>query len=94
MYFILHYRTIDNFITEREKYRAEHLKKVKEAFNNQHLVLGGSLESPANEALLVFECEDEDIVKNFAQNDPYVINELITSWVVRKWNVVIGKALK
>lgn len=94
MYFILHYQTIDDFITKREKYRTEHLKKVKEAFENQHLVLGGSLENPASEALLVFQCNDESIVKNFAKNDPYVINQLITSWVVRKWNVVIGNALK
>ena len=93
MYFILHYQTINNFIEKREKYRAEHLEKVRDAFKNQYLVLGGALENPENEALLVFECEDRSIVEDFAKNDPYVVNNLVTSWSVRKWNVVIGNTL-
>ncbi len=89
-YYILVYKTIDNYLQERPKYRMEHLNLVTESFNNGELILGGAMDNPADEALLIFKGESEDIAKSFALNDPYLKNGLVKKWYVRKWNVVIG----
>ncbi len=33
------------------------------------------------------------MVEEFARNDPYVLNGLVTRWEVRPWAVVIGDEL-
>lgn len=89
-YFILIYKTGDNFLEERKKFRKEHLSHATEYFNEGYLQQGGTLENPANEALLIFKADSEKIIEAFVKNDPYYNNGLIKSWTVRKWNVAIG----
>jgi hypothetical protein len=89
-YYILDYITSGNYLEERVKYRKEHLNHATEYFNEGYLILGGAIDA-ANEAVLVFKADSDKIVEAFAQNDPYVKNGLITSWSVKKWNVVIGE---
>lgn len=90
MYFILFYKTVDNFIEKRAIYRNDHLQLVKGARENQSLVMAGALADPADGAVLVFKGEDASVAEDFARNDPYVKNGLITKWSVRPWTVVIG----
>lgn len=91
-YYILIYTTIDNFVEERQPYRAKHLALATRYVEQGHLVLGGALADPADEALLVFKADNPGIVRSFVEQDPYVINGLVTDWTVRKWNVVLGTA--
>ena len=90
MYFILFYKTVDNFIEKRANYRNDHLELVQKAQANQSLVMAGALADPADGAVLVFKGEDARVAEDFARNDPYVKNGLITEWSVRAWTVVIG----
>ncbi|MDX1543471.1 MAG: hypothetical protein R3214_05935, partial [Christiangramia sp.] len=71
-------------------YRAEHLGLARDAAEKGELVLGGALDSPADQAILVFLGENETVATSFAENDPYVKNALIKEWKVRKWNAVVG----
>jgi uncharacterized protein YciI len=89
-YYILTYKTTDNYLKEREKFRQEHLNHATEYFNEGYLQLGGALENPGNEALLLFKSDSEEIIEAFVKNDPYFKNGLIKSWTVIKWNVAIG----
>lgn len=89
-YYLLFYELTGNYLQERGKYRAEHLGLAKEASEKGELVLGGALDNPADEAILVFRGADESVANNFAKKDPYVKNGLIKEWKVRKWNAVIG----
>lgn len=89
-YYILTYDTTPTYLEERTKYRKEHLERAKQSQNDGHLVMGGALEEPADKAILIFKGENEDAVKEFAENDPYVKNGLVKKWYVRKWNVVVG----
>ncbi|TBW30046.1 YciI-like protein [Gramella sp. KN1008] len=89
-YYILFYELTENYLQERGQYRAEHLGLAKEAAEKGELVLGGALDNPADEAVLVFRGVDESVASNFAENDPYVKNGLIKEWKVRKWNAVVG----
>ncbi|MBL7968718.1 MAG: YciI family protein [Prolixibacteraceae bacterium] len=90
MYYILFYKTVENYIEKRAPFREEHLALARQALENGELVLGGALSDPADGAVLVFKGESRTVAESFAQNDPYVKNGLIPEWNVREWNVVIG----
>jgi uncharacterized protein YciI len=89
-YYILVYRTVDNYIEKRAQYRDEHLALATEFSESKGLILAGALTDPPDEALLIFKAESDEVVKSFVHHDPYVNNGLIKEWYIRKWNVVIG----
>jgi len=90
MYYILFYKTVDNYVERRKPFRKEHLKYANAAHERGDLVMAGALAEPADGAVLVFESGSAAIAEEFAKNDPYVKNGLITEWEVRPWTVVIG----
>jgi uncharacterized protein YciI len=90
MYYVLFYKTVENYIEKRIPYREDHLKHAQEAHRQGRLVLAGALSDPADSAILVFKGDSPIFAEEFARNDPYVINGLITEWQVRPWTVVIG----
>ncbi|MGE5428556.1 MAG: YciI-like protein [Methylococcaceae bacterium] len=90
MYYILFYKTVENYVERRKPFRDEHLKLAMEAYNNGAVVMAGALADPADEAVLVFKGDSPAVAEAFAKNDPYVKNGLIKEWKVRPWSVVIG----
>jgi len=90
MYYILFYKTVDNYVEKRAPFREEHLTYANAAYQRGDLVMAGALAEPMDGAVLVFKGEEASIAKEFAKNDPYVKNGLITEWEVRPWTVVIG----
>jgi hypothetical protein len=90
-YYLLFYKTIENYVEKRAPYRAEHLELAKEAHQNGALVMAGAMAEPADGAVLIFKGESPKIAEDFAKNDPYVKNGLIKSWEVRPWTVVVGQ---
>ncbi|MHB2035856.1 MAG: YciI-like protein [Nitrososphaerales archaeon] len=93
MHYILFYEVVNDYITKRAQFREAHLKLAREAFNRGELVLGGAFAEPADGAALVFRGPSPASAENFAKNDPYVKNGLVTSWRVRKWTTVIGDGM-
>ena len=91
MYFLLFYETVENYVEERAPFREAHLAYAKAAHDRGELYLGGALSEPADGAVLVFRSDYATAAENFAKNDPYVLNELISKWTVRPWIVVIGE---
>lgn len=90
MYYILFYKTIDNYVERRIPYRVEHLDYAQKAHERGDLVIAGALAEPADAAVLIFRGDSSSVASDFAKNDPYVKNGLITEWNVRPWSVVIG----
>jgi uncharacterized protein len=90
MYYALFYKTVENYVERRQPFRELHLAHAQKYKDDGSLVMGGAFGDTADGALIIFE-GDERIAKAFAENDPYVINGLITEWKVRKWNVVIQR---
>jgi len=84
---VLQYDAVDDFINRRTPYREEHLRLIREAHARGEIVMAGALGNPPDGGLLVFKAEIE-VAENFARRDPYVVNGLVTRWVVRPWNVV------
>jgi uncharacterized protein YciI len=90
MYYILFYKTVDDYITRRAQYREAHLKLANESRARGELFMAGALAEPPDSAVLVFKGDSPAVAENFAKNDPYVKNGLIVEWKVRPWTVVIG----
>ena len=91
MHYQLIYELVDDYLSRREQYRAEHLALAKAATERGELMLAGALQDPADQAVLVFEGDSPEAAESFARADPYVQNGLVKSWRVRPWRVVIGK---
>jgi len=89
-HFALLYEAVDDFIERRGVYREEHLRLAREAHARGELFLAGALADPPDGALLIFLADDASTAEEFARNDPYVKNGLVTRWKVKPWNVVIG----
>lgn len=89
MYYILFYDLVDNALEARAPYRGEHLKRALEAYENGFMVMAGALTDPPDTSILVFKADDKSAVEEFARNDPYVINGVVTRWSVRQWAVAL-----
>ena len=89
-YFALFYDVVNDFVSRRAAYREEHLRLGREAHRRGELLLAGAFTEPADRALLVFRAAGRAAVEEFARNDPYVTNGLVTRWDIRPWAVVIG----
>ena len=86
-YCVLQYDAVDDFINRRTPYREEHRRLIREAHARGEIVMAGALGNPPDGGLLVFKASTT-VAEDFARRDPYVINGLITRWVVRPWTVV------
>jgi uncharacterized protein len=93
MHYILFYDVVDDYVERRVQFREAHLNHARAAVERGELVLGGALADPVDAAVILFRGSAE-VAEAFAKSDPYVINGLVKSWRVRKWNTVIGGAIK
>jgi uncharacterized protein YciI len=89
-YYLLEYTLVDDYLQRRAEFRHDHLELARAAAQRGELVLAGALSDPADRALLVWSTDDPSVVEDFAEQDPYVVEGLVTSWTVRPWTVVIG----
>lgn len=90
MHFLLFYDVTADYVKRRAEYRNEHLRLAWDSSARGELILGGALTEPVDGAVLLFKADSASIVEEFAKNDPYVRNGLVTSWRVRQWITVVG----
>ena len=86
---VLYYKTVPNYKEKRKVVRTIHLEHVKKYADRGEIIMGGALEDPADEALIIFNTDDITVAEDFARADPYVLNGLITEWRARLWNEVV-----
>lgn len=90
-HFLLFYDVSDDYLERRAEFRSAHLEKAWASSKNGELVLGGALQNPTDQAILLFKTESAESVEAFAKTDPYVLNGLVKSWRVREWMTVAGE---
>jgi uncharacterized protein YciI len=90
MYYLLFYDVVDEYVERRRPFREAHLQLARAAEERGELLLGGALAGPVDGAVLLFAGDGPAVAERFAENDPYVLNGLVTNWRVREWTVVIG----
>jgi uncharacterized protein len=90
MHYILFYDVVPDYLARRAPLREQHLGLIRQAYERRELVIAGALADPADGAVLVFRGPSPEPAEAFAKADPYVLNGLVTTWRVRKWDTVIG----
>jgi uncharacterized protein len=91
MHCLLFYDVVDDYQNRRVPFRGEHLAYAQAFVDRGQLLLGGALANPVDGAVLLFQVDSADEVKEFAADDPYVIHGLVTRWRVREWTTVVGR---
>jgi uncharacterized protein len=92
MHFMLIYDVGPDYIQRRGQFRQEHLTLAWRAAEAGQLLLGGALEEPTEQALLLFESDSPQAATAFAEADPYVRHGLVRRWRVKRWNTVVGSS--
>jgi uncharacterized protein len=90
-HYLLLYTVTQDYLERRPLYRDEHLRRAWDAERRGELVLAGALADPADTGLLLFRTRSRDVIEQFARQDPYVVNGLVSSWHIREWQTVVGK---
>ena len=71
-------------------WRDQHLALARQAHDRGELALAGALSDPVDHSVLVLLVPEASVAEDFARNDPYVKEGLVTAWRIRSWRVVIG----
>ena len=87
--FLLIYDVVDDYVERRAPLRARHLALARAARERGDLVMAGAYGDPIVGAVLVFRAEDASTADDFARQDPYVTEGLVTAWRVHPWNEVL-----
>ena len=90
MHYVLFYEVVEQYAERRAPFRVEHLAHARKAVADGALVLGGAFANPIDGTMLLFKGSSPAVAEEFAKNDPYVINGLVTKWRVREWTTVVG----
>jgi uncharacterized protein YciI len=90
-HFLLLYDVGDDYVAQRAAFRDAHLAKAWAAHARGELLLGGALAEPVDGAVLLFTGSSARVAEDFARQDPYVVNGLVTRWRVREWTTVVGE---
>jgi uncharacterized protein YciI len=90
-YYALFYEAVDDMVSRRAPFRAEHLQLVRDAHARGEIVLAGAIGDPPDGALIVFRGESPAAAEAFAAIDPYVTRGVVTRWRVVPWHVVVGQ---
>jgi uncharacterized protein len=91
MHFLVMYDFVPDYLERRPLYRSEHLRRAWEAHARGELVLAGALADPVDSAVLLFQGENDQAARAFAETDPYVKAGLVRRWSVRQWTTVVGE---
>jgi len=90
MHYVLFYDFVENMAERRAPFREAHLSHVRAAHERGELLMAGAFADPLDSSALVFRIENAAEVEQFARQDPYVLNGLVTGWRVRPWHVAVG----
>lgn len=90
-HFLLFYDVVEGYAERRVPFSVAHIAYARRAVERGELILGGALADPVDGAVLFFQGTSPKVAEQFAAEDPYVLNGLVTRWRVREWTTVVGK---
>lgn len=86
--YLLLYTYVEDMAERRGPYREEHLAKIRAAREAGHITLAGALGTPPTGGAMVWTGVTPEDIERFTAADPYVINGLVTSQRVERWNLL------
>jgi uncharacterized protein YciI len=85
---LLFYDYVDDIVEKRGPHREGHLALIGRWKDDGRVVMAGAVGDPPHGGVLALRIEDPAEVEAFIAEDPYVQNDLVTSWRVEPWTVV------
>ena len=90
-HWLLLYDYVPDYLERRGEFRPMHFEHANASVTRGELIADGAFTEPPHGGVLAFATDDESVVEEFAVNDPYVKNGIVTTWRVRRWVMVIGE---
>lgn len=87
-YKLLTYDYVPDILERRDPYRPGHLAAIEAAIADGRMTAAGAVGAPPTSAILVFTDVDDEVIRAYAEDDPYVVNGLVTDWRIDPWTVV------
>lgn len=86
--YLLLYTYVEDMAERRGPYREEHLAKIRAARDAGQITMAGALGTPPTGGAMVWTGVTPADIERFTAADPYVINGLVTSQRIERWNLV------
>jgi hypothetical protein len=86
--YLLLYTYVDDMADRRGPYREAHLAAIRAEREAGHITMAGALGAPPTGGAIVWAGVTPDDIERFTAADPYVINGLVTSQRIERWNLV------
>jgi uncharacterized protein YciI len=90
-HYLLRYTVADDYLERRGQFRGPHLALAQEAVARGELLLAGAVDDLSQGSLLLFGGNSPAAAERFAEQDPYVLNGVVTAWRVDRWITVVGE---
>lgn len=90
-YRLLHYDYVPDIVERRDPFRPGHLAAIEEAVADGRMVAAGAVGTPPSGGLLVFADVGDEVIRTYAEADPYVVAGLVTAWRIETWTVVAAR---
>jgi len=91
--YMLQYEYVENMLEKRAPFRAEHLALFGQQVQKGNVVLGGMLDYPPTGAAVIFRHLTSNDIEQFIQQEPYVINKLVTKYSIKPYIATSGDDL-
>jgi hypothetical protein len=86
--YLLLYTYVDDMAERRGPHREAHLAAIRAERDAGHVTMGGALGTPPTGAAIVWTGVTPQEIESFTAADPYVVNGLVTSRRIERWNLV------
>jgi uncharacterized protein YciI len=87
MKYVVFYQSSPDVREKAPLHFAAHRAHWERFLADKTLLLIGPFANPEEGAMSVFATREA--AEDFARNDPFVLNGVVTSWFVREWNEVL-----
>ena len=83
MKYVLYYQSSPDVLEKAPIYQEAHRARWREYLSNGTLLMIGPFSNPMEGAMGVFKTREA--AESFAKGDPFVLNGVVSNWVIREW---------
>jgi uncharacterized protein YciI len=88
--YLLKYDYVENGAEKRKLYREAHSAHLQKQVNNGNIILAGIVDYLPTGAVLVFRNLTPNDIEQYAKQDPFVINGIVTKYTIKPYLAVTG----
>lgn len=91
--YVLQYEYVENILEKRAPFREAHLAVFGKQVQAGNIIIAGAVDHPPTGALTIFRHLTPNDIEQIIQQDPYVINGLVTKHTIKPFIAVTGDDL-